>query len=79
MRRRRRLLKGPVMRILDDVRAWLVRCATNRALARIRERHGMAVYQESLAALESAAAGRSEAPSPVAAQTIVIQPVRSLT
>ena len=54
------------MRILDDVWTWLVRRATNRALARIRERHGMAVYQESLAALESAAAGRSEAASPVA-------------
>jgi len=40
------------MRILDLVFAWLARRATNRALARIRERHGVAVYQESLAALE---------------------------
>jgi DNA-directed RNA polymerase specialized sigma24 family protein len=60
-------MEGPFMRILDGVSAWLVRRATNRALARIRERHGMAIYQESLAALERASAGRSETPPPVPA------------
>jgi len=40
------------MKVLDQIFAWLLRHATNRALARIRERHGIAVYQESLAALE---------------------------
>ena len=40
------------MRIVDQIFAWLLRRATNRALARIRAQHGIAVYEESLAALE---------------------------